>query len=143
MNYSSCEGSSAFSSDIPSTLTHFGYPSATFSNYNYFTVKDQRQLNRPVILSGGKKDGWWIFADYINGHSWVSDGFEEWQYYTCQLDPNTPGEWIENYAGYDAFLHMNWGWGGDLNGWYSAYNFSPGTHNFNYNTKMVTNIRKP
>lgn len=143
MDYSSCDGSGARDSDIPATLTHFGYPNATFSSYSYFAVKDQIQLNRPVILSGGNKDGWWIFADYTNGHSWVCDGFEEWQYYTCQFDPNTPGEWIEDYAGYDGLLHMNWGWGGDFNGWYSAYDFSPGIHNFNFQTKMVTNIRKP
>lgn len=143
MDYSSCEASGARDSDIPATLSHYGYPASNFTDYNYTTVKGQIQNNRPVILSGGSKVGWWVFGKYTLGHSWVCDGFEEWQYFTCQFDPNTPGEWIEYYVNYDVALSMNWGWGGYYNGWYSAYNFSPGTHSYNYQTKMVINIRKP
>ena len=37
-----------------------------------------------------------------------------------RLFHNTPGEFITVYAGYDAALHMNWGWDSFYNGWYGA-----------------------
>jgi Peptidase C10 family len=139
-----CDGSYAYTSDVPKTFENFGYPKPSYSPYNYFTVKSDLNSNRPVILSGGSKGKWWIFNSYEDGHCWVTDGFQEDMYYTCQLDPNTPGQYIEQYAGYyDARLYMNWGWNGSWNGWYSSTNFTAGGFNFNYLPKMVTNIRKP
>jgi hypothetical protein len=145
MDYSSCDFTKASFSRVPVTFARFGYPTPNISVYNYFTLKAQITLSRPVILYGtNKTGGWWIWTTYADGHAWVCDGFEEWQYYTCDFDPNTPGEWIENYAGYDAALRMNWGWSGYFNGWYSAYGgFTPNGNNYNYNTQMIIDIRKP
>lgn len=144
MSYS-CDGSSASTSRVPNTLQNFGYASGgSYANYNYFTVKNDVAAGYPVVLAGGTNGGWWIFGQYINGHAWVCDGVSERMYYNCQPDPNTPGEQIAVYAGhYDAALHMNWGWGGNWNGWYDAYNWNPGNSTFNYQQKMVTGIRRP
>ncbi len=145
-DYSSCDGTPINLSNVPATFAKFGYPTPTLCNYDYFTVKYQLQSGKPVIITGANKTGgWWIFFNtYDNGHAWVCDGYQECQYYQCQNDPNTPGEWIENYTGYDASLHMNWGFSGTYNGWYGAYNsFTPGNHNYNYQNKMIINIRKP
>jgi len=132
----SCAESTTTLSRVPTTLTNFGYPTSTYRDYNYSIVRNQLQQNIPSILSGSNKSTG-------KGHAWVCDGFEEWIYYTCQPDPNTPGEWIENYSGYDANLHMNWGSSGNYDGWFGAYNFNPGNYNFNYLTQMIINIKKP
>jgi len=109
----------------------FGYSSASQAGYNYETVKQQLRLTRPVILGGGRKSGWWIFSTYKDGHMWVCDGFRR------------SFIWSEDCSmgwGY-LYLHMNWGWGGYENGWYAFNNFNPDTYTFNYQVKMVYNIK--
>ncbi len=136
------QGSGASSDNIPRTFQNFGYPSPSYSGfngYNYFTVKSDLLSNKPVILGGYRGSYWWIFGA-VGGHQWVTDAVYESMYFSCAPDPNTPGEWISVYTGYDASLHMNWGWGGDYNGWYSAFNFNPADRTYNYAPDMVTNI---
>jgi len=46
----------------------FGYSSANWSNYDYNTVKNNLNYNRPVILSGDNG---------TVGHMWVCDGYRQ------------------------------------------------------------------
>lgn len=110
---------------------HFNYSSANQSSYNKETVKQQLRWNRPVILGGGRKSGWWIFSSYKGGHMWVCDGFRR----IFSWDEDCSTGWSS------LFFHMNWGWGGDENGWYSFNNFNPDNHTFNYQVKMTYNIK--
>lgn len=127
MSYS-CNASSADTQgEVASSFKNdFGYNSASYSGYNYQTVKSELSNNRPVILRGGRKSGWWIFSQYKDGHAWVCDG------YINYIDPCW-GSMLK--------YHMNWGWDGTYNGWYSFNNFNPGDHTFNYKTGMVYNIK--
>ncbi|MXV37822.1 hypothetical protein GO491_03885 [Flavobacteriaceae bacterium Ap0902] len=127
MNYE-CDGSGADTQDevASSFKNDFGFSSASYSGYNYQTVKNELSYNRPVILKGGRKSGWWIFAQYKDGHAWVCDG------YLNYIDPCW-GSMLK--------FNMNWGWNGSYNGWYSFNNFNPGDHTFNYKTGMVYNIK--
>ena len=111
--------------------TSFGYSAANQGGYNRETVKQQLRWNRPVILSGGRKSGWWIFSSYKDGHMWVCDGYRSSTIYSedCSM------AW-----GY-LYLHMNWGWRGLHNSWYAYNNFNPGNYTFNYKVKMVYNIK--
>lgn len=102
--------------------TKFGYSSASWANYNYTTVKNNLNYNRPVILSGDNG---------TSGHMWVCDGYLEMSFYynDCTGVTLTP------------LFHMNWGWGdSSYNGYYSYNNFNPGNTNFNNNKKMIYNI---
>lgn len=124
-----------FSSDFEND---FGYTSASRASYNYTTVKNEIRANRPVILTGGKDAGWWIFHNYDDGHAWVCDGMKTNKY--CIFDENG------DYVGYHSslHLHMNWGWAGNADGWFGFNNFDPtvnGTdYTFNYDVKMIYNI---
>lgn len=133
-----CEGSGAYSDNIPRTLLNFGFSAASYVNYNMWTAKGYLQGGWPIILSG-RESFWDDFTP--SGHAWVADGVQYWGYYDCAPDPNTPGEWIQNFTGYDCSMRMNWGWGGSYNGWYSANGFNPGGHDFNYGRKMVVGIQ--
>lgn len=119
--------------NVASVFTnHFNYSSASQAGYNRETIKQQLRLNRPVILAGGSDAGWWIFHNYTDGHMWVCDGFRRIQNYSedCSMG------W-----GY-LYFHMNWGWyNGSENGWYAYNNFNPGEYTFNYDVKMVYNIK--
>lgn len=123
-----CDGSGADTQDevASSFRNDFGYSSASYSDYNYQTVKNELNYNRPVILRGGRNTGWWIFGQYSDGHAWVCDG------YLYYIDPC----W-----GSILKFNMNWGWEGTYNGWYSFNNFNPGDYTFNYKTGMVYNIK--
>ncbi len=104
------------------------YRLESLRGFNRDIVKQQLRWNRPVILRGGRKSGWWIFATYSDGHAWVCDG------YRSSFD-------CETGTGY-LYLHMNWGWSSNrLNGWYAYNNWNPGDHTFNYKRGMVYNIK--
>ena len=132
VNYD-CDGTGVSSDyNTASVFTHkFGYSAANQGGYNRETVKQQLRWNRPVILSGGRKSGWWIFSSYKDGHMWVCDGYRSSTIYSedCSM------AW-----GY-LYLHMNWGWRGLHNSWYAYNNFNPGNYTFNYKVKMVYNIK--
>lgn len=126
MNYG-CNGSGANTQrEVASSFrSDFRYRSASYSRYNSTTVKNELNANRPVILRGGRKSGWWIFAVYKDGHAWVCDGYL-----------NT----VNPCRGSTLKFNMNWGWDGSYNGWFSTHNFNPGSSTFNYKRGMVHNI---
>lgn len=123
-----CDGSGADTEDeVASSLRNdFGYSSASYSDYKYWVVQSELNYGRPVILRGGRKTYWFIFPVYTDGHAWVCDG------YSSYVDP-CYGSYLK--------LHMNWGWGGNYDDWYSFNNFNPGTSTFNYKPGMVYNIK--
>ncbi len=125
MDYS-CGGSSASMSYATGTLKNlYGYNHASLVGYGSDKVKQELNLNRPVILSGGRNDKWWIFNNYSDGHAWVCDGYR-----TSNICMESGG--IFTYL----FFYMNWGWGGSYNGWFGS-DWSPGTNSYNYQKKMI------
>lgn len=113
-----------------SFVDDFGYSSAVYAGFNLETVKRQLDRNLPVILRGGRKSGWWIFATYTKGHAWVCDGYKRVDY-DC------------SFSSVVYYLHMNWGWTADseINGWFIHHNWNPGPLTFNDGRGMVYNIK--
>ncbi len=134
-----CDGSGADSKLIARTFRNFGYPMPNFSNYDYTVVRDEIAFGRPVILCGGEAK-FSIFG-YKNGHCWVADGLNEIWFYECVADPNTPGEQISVQISQSNFIHMNWGWDGSYDNWYSAGNYNPSDRTYNWKPTMITNIK--
>ena len=122
-----CDTTSANNAYIPNVLINeFGYKSAIRANYSSTTVRNELlTYQRPTILRG--------VSTY--GHAWVCDGAHEW--YVC--DDSSSG-----IAGayYYLHLHMNWGYNGLYDGWYSSSNFHiPATGNtFDSGLIMIYNI---
>jgi len=119
--------------------SNFNYSTANQGNYNYETVTNNLRANKPVILSGGRDVGWWIFHNYDDGHMWVCDGFKAST--ICMFDN------FGSVIGAVTYLYLSMNWGqsnGVANGWYAFDNFNPtiyGTnYTFNYQTKMIYNI---
>jgi len=111
-----------------SFVNHFGYSSnAKFISYSISTVVQQLKWKYPVLMRGGDKKYWGgLIPYYSDGHAWVCDGFKSITYH-------------DSGNSYLRF-HMNWGWNGTNNGWYSCNNFNPGGYDFNYKTGCVINI---
>jgi hypothetical protein len=97
----------------------FGYNAANFGDYNYNVVLNELILNKPVILSGGEKKYFAGLVPYYgDGHAWIADGYSRG--YECFYDNNGNVD-----GGYSfLYLHINWGWGGFLNGYFAFNNFS-------------------
>ncbi|MCU4165189.1 C10 family peptidase [Carboxylicivirga caseinilyticus] len=67
-----CDGTSVYTSDMGNVLKNqFGFSSADYSNYNYKTVLNNLNNNRPVILRGDNGEV---------GHAWVCEGYKQTSY---------------------------------------------------------------
>ncbi len=119
-----CDGTGVYSShDMGNVLkTQFNYSYASKASYNYNTVKSNLNYNRPVILSGNNGGP--------EGHMWVCDGYRQTSFYYADC---TGGSFY-------PLFHMNWGWNGTYDGYYSYNDFTPGTFNFNNDKTMIYNI---
>ncbi len=142
-------GDSASGSDgvyAHAALKRFGYTQASYTSYSWGTARDNLASSHPLYMQG--KD-----TTKNTAHAWVSDGYKistssteislmayVGEYYSMY------GEYMENLwskttqGGSGTYLHNNWGWHGSYNGWFSSSNFSPGSYNFNTNTKIIYNI---
>ncbi|PXV64159.1 Spi protease inhibitor [Dysgonomonas alginatilytica] len=121
-----CDGSGSHINKIPDVLKNkYGYRSATYTDIDLNTICNEIIGKRPVILQGGRKSNGIFPFIYKDGHAWVCDGINR----------------FENCRAATLYLHMNWGWAGQEDGWYACNDWSPGSDSYNYMPKMVYNIR--
>ena len=111
-----------FSSDVKET------------NYSTNDILGDLSYGRPCLLGGFT---YAFFPWNAEGHEWVCDGLH--------AVPNTcyPSYW----SGYNVTVHLNWGWSGYCNGWYSPGSWIPTDSNGNevgprflHNLSEVINI---
>lgn len=142
INYTSGDNS-AYISDAYNALDDFGY-NRSLSDYSFSTIASNIDLNRPCYIRGDNN---------TVGHAWVIDGYRSksttYKYYhqttleSCYTETIT-----KNY------VHCNWGWSGEYNGFYLSavfnnYDYPPiydetpnsdTTFNLSNNLKMIYNI---
>ena len=126
-------------------FNHYGY-SATLKQHNNQDVINDLYLSRPIYMSGKDEKS-------SSGHAWVCDGLlttnTEHKYYVEYL--NIENEYT-NYGltslnnpsscGYSSRndFHMNWGDGGDQDGWYvnpTVYEGEKLSYNYVINRKNI------
>ena len=128
------------------TMANLGYTQGTIRNYNFSTLQNELDNDRPVYMSGA-------VADAESGHAWVADGYRIQNYSIWYYNIWSDDTW--EYTGSRAFsykyLHINWGWNGNCNGYFQdgVFNTSQayeldGTASVsrNYTTalKMITGV---
>ena len=122
-------GSGAWSSLVPQALKqYFGYDSSiTYRKRDYYEtnewmqiIKDELQAGRPVFYSATSDKG-------SGGHAFVCDGYDS-----------------------EDFVHINWGWYGESNGWFQINHLDPirlgeggGAGGYNLDQEIVTGIQRP
>lgn len=142
INYD-CEGSGGSMDNVLKTLKEYGYGKAKMENsISNIAVIDNLTSGYPLIFSGGRKSGWWIFAGYKDGHAWVVDGIRYEIHCDCieDYEGTAKTRYVENDFELKISYHCNWGWGGSYDGWYAAKGFSPSSYDFNYQNKVIYNI---
>ncbi|MCX6251995.1 MAG: C10 family peptidase [Bacteroidetes bacterium] len=109
------DGSGAYESDIPYALkTYFKYASScTYYQKSGYTGWDNLLQGD---LDAGQPVGY-SGSGSGGGHSWVCDGYQGTTY------------------------HMNWGWSGQDNGYFSLTNLNPSGYNFNSSQGAVVHIQ--
>ena len=129
------EGSSAPLSNARDALVNtFGYlNSASLVNFDTSEAIFQLKYQKPFIMQGYEP------SNSSVGHAWVCDGYKRNKYIWIH-NPGTYYEY-ETYTYSPLYLWMNWGWGQTGgNGWFLYNDFTPGSHNYNDNNKMIINI---
>ena len=138
-------------------LSKYGYSSSmSLVTHNSSTVRTQLDSERPVWMEGTDPN------DETAAHAWVCDGYRtetnediyfveflmggpgsyyyasknEWDYVPSFLSPWSTGGVISYY--YD----MNWGCGGDFNGWFYSDNVYVYGYNFSIDRLDIINIKK-
>ena len=115
--------SSASTSDVNDILEDdYGYTYG--GDYDDYTssepVKQNIRWGKPVIFDGCREKLTIIFTwKYKGCHAWVCDGYKS----------------LTNKCYGLLYYHMNWGWNGLDNGWYSFNSWTPQIGNYQYNKK--------
>ena len=85
------------------------------------------------------------------GHAWICDGIHKYRYFDdyklFALDREAEPEYSyiclesiceEDFISNMQFYHMNWGWGGNLDGWFYNNNWNPSSGiNYEYDQGMI------
>ncbi len=120
-------GSGASEKMIPKVLSEeMGYSSPSkVEKYNSSSVLGSLEEKNPVpiVLVGYEEkipEGWWIFKweAYKSGHTWLVDGLFE-QYRIISIYKKKTGKLISTKDEHRTFLHCNWGWGQEYDGYYT------------------------
>lgn len=126
-----CNGSGAYDADANGAFnSELAYKTDGLVGYSPKQARIDLGKNRPVYVSGVRKDN--------NGaHAWVVDGYKDQRYTVHQisrwyryLGGDSPHELVatdtlsSNIYTKD-YVHCNWGWNGDNNGWFYDKIFTP------------------
>ncbi|MFN0201641.1 MAG: C10 family peptidase [Bacteroidia bacterium] len=93
---------------------HFGY-----SNDGMIDESSYTYSNWKTFLKGKLNSSLPLYfrgSGPDGGHAWVCDGYDASDYF-----------------------HMNWGWSGSSNGWYSVGDLSPGSYTFDDGNRVIAN----
>jgi len=118
------DGSGAYVRDANSAMKrYFNYPQSMSFEDRYADSEEwvaalvaELQAGRPIIYRGNPGDG-------TAGHAWNVDGYRP---------VNTTD-----------FFHMNFGWSGSQNGYYTIDEINPGSNDFNANQGAILGIEPP
>ena len=138
------EESTALFLNVPSTLAAFNYSCNSIQSYTFErVVQGISSFETPIIIYGRNSS-----SSYA--HTWVIDGYKQSvKYKLCDWDVYGPdglykGRWTsidsQGTIG-SSYVHCNWGWNGDYNGYYSTLLFAPNSINLSYNRHIITNIK--
>ena len=122
MNYL-CSGSGSPADQLleeSEIVQKLGFSSSIKKRYynrsSIYTILSEIKSGNPVVFSGIDR-----VAD--GGHFWIADG-------------------IHQTKDFDLYVHFNWGWGGNRNGWFLIGDFKAGNYDFSRLTQVLYNFRK-
>ena len=157
------DSTSAKTSYAPRSFENFGYQNGgTYSDYSFWTLSYEIVHNHPVLLSARRSmktttyPNGHVDTSYYKGHAWVADQFLTAIGRVTVFDKDNNGEIVYRDTLTRHFIHCNWGWNGEYNGFFLSgqfkykypYSFPQRTQidsftgsEYKYLLKQVTGIR--
>jgi len=154
------DGSGADFTDASPYLRSVGISNTCHSSLT--TERVIHSLINAMPVMGNEKRTKIIPGFYKNGHVWIIDGLYQFDYtstvsyyevYDEFLVPSRVTEsdweyvvecgfkWKKTQRQTATYYHINWGWGGYSDGYYTALNYSyENNQNYKYDNKMITFI---
>lgn len=150
-------GSGADFEDAASYLKSVGINCTFIDNINTNTIQSSLNASKPVMLAG-RRNNPFPFV-YTDGHAWIVDGHFSFNYYAVtsyyelympDLYPNNVSDsdwqnclntdplWTDAAWRNTTYYHINWGWGGTSNGYYTDvdYAYDPAYY-YRYKQRMI------
>ena len=143
--------SSTSYNNVPMGFSYFGFNASTPTSFDIDVAKSTLKNSGPIYVRGRRQvnDTTWA------GHAWVIDEFKDYEYYRCTYAyasplTNEPILIRKVLIEEEHVFHVNWGWNGDCNGYFSlgvfdidaaeSYDFSHNTTGRNYylDLKMIS-----
>lgn len=120
-----CGSTGARPEDIYDALKYYGYNNVQLVEFSSSVASSQIAQHGVVVMGGSASTG---------GHAWVLSGRMDREYCKCEETPY--GTLVAtNILTMPRTFYIDWGWGGDQNGWYTESGFL-----FPDNKKMIINI---
>lgn len=130
------KGTGADSEDAIETLCDYGFNVSPLKDFDATDVINElRKGNRIIYMKGSERyyHTFFVIRQYVGGHAWVVDGYIHQECRGRKTD----------------YLHCNWGWKGDKNGYFLAGVFDTDSpafddsyvtrgENYKYNLKYST-----
>ena len=110
------------STHVKSTFEKFGYSIGDKTAYSLNKVMGSLSDGNLVLMLGLEKNS------EEEGHAWVLDGYRRIKVTQMEYTrPNDAAPWqlLSNNIYYLTVTHINWGWDGEANGYFSANVFNP------------------
>lgn len=68
--------------------------------------------------------GFYDIDNNYHGHAWVLDEYKDYMYYYCKSELAEAGSYTpiitqQTLVSEEHVFHVNWGWNGDCNGYFS------------------------
>lgn len=141
-------GSSARLENLTDLFTIWGLDTH-YVEYKDSTIRARLMKSTPVITQGFDGD---------DGHAWVIDGYRKERilrrnyYYVSdrelsdtEINELTMEDWQGAYDEWEMpeviQYHMNWGWDGRYDGWYSANDWTASGYTFEENQKLIVTYK--
>lgn len=110
-----------------------GYEGVTMTNYNDEYVRNQLSSGHLLLISGGAQ------TNGNNRHTWVLDGYryDDVLIYVYMKIGNDKWHLSETIEYVNNYMHFNWGWNGQNNGYFDSGVFN--TFNGSYDDPTLSN----
>ncbi len=135
---------STFAHNVRNTFIQFNYSVSEIQNYNYSILQESLDGSNVLYMRGER-----IVVDengneYTSSHGWIADGSVTytirnttyWKYrYEFDWHPS------DSYDTERTYLHLNWGWNGNCNGYFylGVFDTSSGIYD-NYDYPYGNNV---
>lgn len=154
----SVDETAVYTKNIAPAFRKLGFQCPDEAEYDHADVISAIRAGRPVIIFGNAirtpvtMAGVTLFYNYESGHFWVCDRIMS---YSKRYDTFRDGILVSTDYEYMHYVHCNWGWNGNYNGYFFINVFdalhaptlparsSEGEeYYYRYNMKMWNNIRR-